>query len=130
MNAEVRNWLAYAQENMAAARILLASSLFNACLQNVQLAVEKHLKAILLHNKKQLRKTHSIRELARGIRDCGIELDLEEDDIDFLDSIYLPSKYPLSSALPNYQPDQEICADSLAMAERVQASVNTYFRNA
>lgn len=128
MNAKVQSWLGYARENMAAAKVLLASNLFNACLQNVQQAVEKYLKAVLLHNGKPLLKTHSIRDLAKALRDCDIELDLGEDDIDFLDSIYLPSKYPFGSALPGYHPDHEVCAGSLTLAERVQASVEAYLR--
>ncbi len=39
----------------------------------------------------------------------GIKIDLTEDECDFLNSIYLPSKYPIGSALPDYDPGIEIC---------------------
>ncbi len=50
-------------------------------------------------------------------------IDLSEDDCDFLDTIYLPSKYPISSVIPDYQPDTEICGQGIAIAERVEQSV-------
>jgi len=44
---------------------------------------------------------------------------LTEDECDFLDSIYLPTKYPLGSALPFFYPDEIICKDSILLAQRV-----------
>jgi len=45
MKDETKKWLEYADENLRSARLLLDSELFNPCLQNVQQAVEKMLKA-------------------------------------------------------------------------------------
>lgn len=55
---------------------------------------------------------------------AGIHLDLHEDECDFLDSIYLPSKYPLGSALPDFFPDREVCGDAISLAERIFTEVN------
>ncbi len=41
MKDETNIWLDYATENLESARILLNSSPFNSCLQNVQQCVEK-----------------------------------------------------------------------------------------
>ncbi len=46
MKDETNIWLDYAAENLESARILLNSSLFNSCLQNVQQCVEKLLKSL------------------------------------------------------------------------------------
>jgi HEPN domain-containing protein len=43
MTAEYHNWFAYADENLAVARLALKSGYYNACLQNIQQAVEKFL---------------------------------------------------------------------------------------
>ncbi|MCF6268736.1 MAG: hypothetical protein L3J41_03405 [Melioribacteraceae bacterium] len=36
-----------------------------------------------------------------------------------MDSIYLPSKYPVGSALPDYYPDYETTKNCLAIAQKV-----------
>jgi HEPN domain-containing protein len=48
MKDETKKWLEYAGENLASAQVLVDSQLYNPCLQNVQQAVEKMLKALLL----------------------------------------------------------------------------------
>ena len=48
MKNETIIWLKYANENLSSAELLLDGSLFNPCLQNVQQAVEKYLKAIIV----------------------------------------------------------------------------------
>ncbi len=45
------------------------------------------------------------------------DISISEDDCDFLDSIYLPSKYPLGNALPFYQPDLKTCNNAIDTAE-------------
>jgi hypothetical protein len=40
-----------------------------------------------------------------------------------LDSIYLPSKYPLGSVLPDFEPDEQTCKRCIAIADRVKESV-------
>jgi len=46
----------------------------------------------------------------------------------FLDTIYIPSKYPLGSALPDYNPDDEICQMYIKVAERILDSVKYLLR--
>ncbi len=40
--------------------------------------------------------------------------------MDLMDSIYVPSKYPVYSALPQALPDPEICRDALTIARKVK----------
>lgn len=119
MKDETRVWLRYAEENLQSAVVLSESELFNPCLQNVQQSVEKALKALLIENVIKLKRTHGILELRNILLRNKIEIDISEDDCEFLDSIYLPSKYPLGNALPFYQPDQKICTDGILIAENV-----------
>ena len=56
MRDESSVWYNYAEENLQSARLLLENVLFNPCLQNVQQAVEKILKAALVEKKWTFRK--------------------------------------------------------------------------
>ncbi|MHC4771922.1 MAG: HEPN domain-containing protein [Planctomycetota bacterium] len=123
MKDETRQWLQYAEENLHSARLLLKSGLFNPCLQNTQQAIEKLLKAALIERAVKIKKTHSISELLHMLQNLSIKIDISEDECDLIDSIYLPSKYPVGSILPNFEPDETICQQCLEIAIRVQDSV-------
>ena len=123
MKDETRQWLTYAQENRRSAEVLLESGLYNPCLQNAQQAVEKMLKALLVEKKIKIKKTHSISELARLLKDTGAEIDISEDECELFDSIYLPSKYPVGGMLPDYEPDKMICRQCLDIIDGIEKSV-------
>jgi len=128
MKDETRIWLKYADENLKSAKLLSDNQLFNPCLQNIQQAIEKFLKAVIVEFSMEFRKTHSINELKTIITGKGIDIDLTEDECDFLDSVYLPSKYPLSSALPDFEPDLEISNQYITVAERLGKSVRSVLK--
>ncbi len=44
------------------------------------------------------------------------------------DSIYLPSRYPLGSAIPFYDPDAAMCRRCLELVEKATASVRTLLK--
>ncbi|MBN1932066.1 MAG: HEPN domain-containing protein [Desulfobacterales bacterium] len=102
MKDETRIWLRYAEENLKSAGILLKSHLYNPCLQNVQQCVEKSLKAILIEKSIKLQRTHDILGLRNLLHDKNITVDIDENECDFLNSIFLPSKYPVGSVLADY----------------------------
>jgi len=117
MNDDARLWLKYARENREVAAMSLERQLFNPCLQNTQQAVEKSLKSVLIAGETAIVRTHSIRKLRDDVIRVGIDPGLSDDDCDLLDSIYLPSKYPVGSALPHFDPDISICRRCLALAD-------------
>ena len=119
MKDETRIWLKYAEENLASAKVLQESELFNPCLQNVQQCVEKALKTLFVKNMLKFKKTHNISELKNTLSSAGIDVNISENDCDFLDSIYLPSKYPLGNVLPFYEPDLKICNHAIEIAENI-----------
>ena len=72
-------------------------------------------------------RTHELFRLKITIENSNIFLDLTEDECDFLNTIYLPSKYPIGSALPDYDPGIEICNEAIAIASKVFKSVQEFF---
>lgn len=127
MKDDVKIWLQYSEENLQSATLLLESDLFNPCLQNVQQCVEKAPKAILIENSHILKKTHDILELKVFLDGIGIKIDLTEDECDFLNSIYLSSKYPIGSALPDYDPEIEIVKKQLLLRKKSQNPYSNIF---
>ena len=123
MQEETKRWLAYSEENYEAAKILLESELFNPCLQNVQQSIEKAIKSLFIEEILPFKKTHNILELKAILEQNEIVLDLTDDDCDFLDSIYLPTKYPIGSAIPIFYPDKDLCKNSIMLAEKVMNNV-------
>ncbi len=119
MKDETKIWLVYSKENLKSSKVLLESGLYNPCLQNIQQCVEKAIKAILIEKSIKLKKTHSINELKNILDENKLHIGLSEDDCDFLDSIYLPSKYPMVNVLPFYEPNEEICQRGIKVAESV-----------
>jgi HEPN domain-containing protein len=125
---ETKIWLKYSKENFDSAGVLLKSRLFNPCLQNVQQSVEKALKAIIVEKNIHLKKTHDILELKTLLKMKHIEIDLSDEDCDFINSIYLPSKYPIGSVIPDYDPDEAICRKAVSIALNVNKSVAEYLK--
>jgi HEPN domain-containing protein len=119
MKDEVLNWVKFADENLKSAKLLFENNFYNPCLQNAQQCIEKLLKALLIEKGIPLKRTHDILELYQLLQQLGIELNLSEDECDLLNSVYLPSKYPLGSALPDFNPDKEICFQVISIAENV-----------
>ena len=119
MKDETKIWLNYSKENLESSEILLNNNLFNPCLQNLQQCIEKAIKSIFIENSIKLIKTHCISELKNVLMENGIDIEITDEECEFLDSIYLPSKYPMGSVLPDYEPDFEICSNSIAIAKRV-----------
>lgn len=129
MNGEYSDWFRYAEENLEVARLALERGYYNACLQNVQQAVEKFLKGALLYQGKTFPKTHNIENLIQQLDDGKINPGISKDDAELLDAIYVPSKYPLGSALPDFAPDKKLGEQCLDIGKRVKDAISE-IRNA
>lgn len=97
MKEETKIWLNYATENLKSSEILLESKLYNPSLQNAQQTVEKAFKALLNEYEIPVKRTHDIFELNLILINNSIIINITEDECDLLNSIYIPSKYPLGS---------------------------------
>lgn len=124
MKDSAAKWIAFAEENLGCARLVVESAYYNAALQNAQQAAEKALKALIVERDLTFQKTHSIQQLRDIIAAADLGELLTDEDCELLDSIYLPSKYPLGSALPASQPDAEICRRCNVIAEALLQKVH------
>lgn len=116
MKEETNIWLNYARENLDSSKILLESKLYNPSLQNAQQTVEKTFKALLVENEIPLKRTHDIFELNLILKKNSIAIHITDEECDLLNSIYIPSKYPLGSVLPDFEPNEMICKKVLEIA--------------
>ena len=123
MSDEAQVWLRYAEENLSIARLALEAGYYNSCLQNIQQAVEKYLKSVLLCRGQIFPRTHSIGALNGQLKSLGVETTLSDEDCELLDSIYIPTKYPVGSALPDFNPDDQISAHCLVIGQKLQMVV-------
>jgi len=128
MKNETIQWIKYANENLISSKILLERNLFNPSLQNAQQCCEKYIKAYLIEYNFKLQKTHSILSLNEILKNKDIFLNITEDDIDLIDSIYLTSKYPLGSVLPNFEPDKTICIKCIDIATTIENDIKYYLK--
>ena len=129
MKDETYAWLNYAAENLDVAELSLAHDHLNACLHNAQQAVEKYLKALFIEYGLPFKKTHAIYVLWQELTDRGFEAVLTEEDCDLLDAVYMPSRYPLFSVLPDAMPDRETCEKCVRIARRVEGNVRLALQN-
>jgi HEPN domain-containing protein len=123
MKRETEQWLNYADGNFRSAKILLESHLYNPSLQNAQQSIEKNLKAIMIENGLKFQKTHSISTIVTYLGKHGISIHISEDDLDLIDSIYLSSKYPMGSVLPDFDPTEDICLRCIEIANSIQSYI-------
>ena len=102
------------------------SHLYNPSLQNAQQSIEKHIKAYCIEKGLKLQKTHNILSLNEILKENDVFLNITDDDIDLIDSIYLSSKYPFGSVLPNFEPSIDICLKCIQIANRVKEDIVKY----
>jgi HEPN domain-containing protein len=125
MKDSTAKWIAFAEENVGCARLVAENGYFNAALQNTQQAVEKALKALIIEKELEFRKTHSIQQLRDTVATAGLAEILTDEECELLDSIYLPSKYPLGPALPSGEPDKDTCKECSLIAEKALQCVTS-----
>ncbi len=122
MNAEAAiAWLGYARENLRTAQWAFQNGLLNPSLQKALQAVEKALKAVWVFRGQTVRKTHSIADLVEDLAAAGADVGSTLAQCHLLDSVYLPSKYPVESVLPERPVDTAAAGQCVGLAEQVCA---------
>jgi HEPN domain-containing protein len=119
MTNAFQEWNKSAQEDLSMAKHLLGGEFYRGACYHAQQAVEKLLKMRLLEKGWSLEKIHSIRRLVSLSEQYGIRPELQEDEINFLDSVYR-SRYPTESGLlPHGEPGKTDTDCAIHAAEKV-----------
>ena len=119
-----RSWLEFAREDSRMAELAFEDVIYTQAWFHAQQCVEKALKAACLDRGLAIRKTHSIDELTQRLQRAGVLPILTDEESALLDTIYLPSKYPLGSVLPDYEPDRAVAQQCYSLAERTLCEVS------
>ena len=123
MKDMIGEWLKQSYEEFEMARYLFDGGYFKGACLHSQQSVEKAIKALLLKKGWTLEKTHNIRRLVAIAEDYRVKINLTDEEIVFIDSIYR-SRYPAEAGLlPSGEPDQTEAKKALQIAEKVLSSV-------
>ncbi len=126
MKDGARSWMAFADRDLEAAKILLDNEyVSNVVLFHCQQYIEKCLKAILEEHQIQIPKIHSVVRLY-GIINEKIELKftIDEDHLNLIDDIYIDTRYPSGlGLLPSGFPSKEEAVEVLNIAKNIYDNI-------
>ena len=94
----------------------------NPAIQNAQQTVEKAIKALLIEGEVVFPRTHRIRVLKGLLEGQDRVVDITVQECSAFDAVYMDSRYPTESALPDFIPDRDMAQSFLTVAARVLAS--------
>ncbi|RMG70641.1 MAG: HEPN domain-containing protein [Nitrospirae bacterium] len=98
MKNAIKYWKASAEEDLRQAEYLLEGGFYRGACYSAQQAIEKMIKCFLLKKGWDLEKTHRIRRLLAIGEEYGLKIKVRDEDIDFIDSIYI-GRYPAEEGL-------------------------------
>lgn len=115
----VQQWFKQAREELRMAEYLLEGNYFTGACYHGQQSVEKSIKGDLLSKGWELEKIHRIKRLVVIAREYDIPVEISEDDIIFLDSIYR-GRYPAEEGLlPLREPTKEDAEGAVKLAKGI-----------
>jgi HEPN domain-containing protein len=119
MKHALTEWTQLAAEDLRQARYLSEGGFWRGACFAAQPGLEKAMKAELFKRGWELERIHSIRRLTAILGDHGLHIECEEEDIDFMDSIYR-GRYPAEEGLlPLNQPDSRYAERAITIAEMI-----------
>jgi HEPN domain-containing protein len=93
----IREWLEKADEDFrSASRELqvMENPSYGVICYHAQQCIEKLLKALLIQQKQKFPRIHDLEELAGRVKYCFPELELPQDDLEWLNEKGLGARYP------------------------------------
>ena len=119
MKDAVQEWIRHAGEELDTAEYLLKGNFFKGACFHSQQSVEKSVKARLLRKGWTLEKTHNIRRLIAIAKEYKIRLTLSDEELIFIDSIYI-GRYPADAGLlPLGEPTESDAEKAIGIAKRL-----------
>lgn len=125
MKDAIKEWVSHAEDELKSALYLFEGKYYRTACFHSQQAVEMALKALLMSKGWDLEKTHNIRKLLAHAADYNAAIDIDDDDISFIDSIYR-GRYPAEAGLlPLGEPTKTDARKAVGIAERIIREVKT-----
>ncbi|MCL4456383.1 MAG: HEPN domain-containing protein [Nitrospirae bacterium] len=125
MKDAVKQWMRQANDELKTAQYLFDGDFHKGSCFHSQQAIEKVLKALLLSRGWELEKTHSIDRLIALLGGYKIKIDIPDEDMVFIDSIYR-GRYPAEAGLlPLGEPTKTDAQRAVSIAERIIRKVKT-----
>ena len=124
MRKETENCLKDAQEELEAAAILYEHAKYRASCYHAQQSVEKGLKALILEKGKVPQRTHDLVELLEKVNKLGWSINLDMDEIIFLNSVYRGRCPNEQGLLPHGEPSQSEAKKGIEAAEKFQKNIH------
>lgn len=125
MKDAVKEWLKQAKDELDMALYLLRGGYYKGSCYHAQQSMEKSIKACLLAKGWGLEKIHNVERLLSIAGDFGISVNISEDDVVFIDSIYR-GRYPADvGLLPLGEPSDLDAQRALSIADNTYNSIQT-----
>lgn len=119
MKDAIKEWIRQADDELKTAQYLFDGGFYKDTCFHSQQAIEKALKALLLSKGWELEKTHSIERLSALLGEYKVNIDISDEDIIFIDSIYR-GRYPAEvGLLPLGEPTKSDAQRAVSIAEQV-----------
>lgn len=116
MKEGIEAWRRQAEVELRTAEYLHAGGFHQGACYHAQQCVEKSIKTMLLARGWELEKTHNIHRLTAVAEEYRLPLQLQPEDVDFIDEIYL-GRYPAESGLlPLGEPTAADAGRAVALA--------------
>lgn len=127
MKNAVKEWIKQTEDELNMAEYLLQGKYFKGACFHSQQSIEKSIKTMLIKKGWELEKTHSIERLISIGEEYHIWVDLSDEDIVFLDSIYR-GRYPAEAGLlPLGEPSEADAQKAVNLAQRVFKNMKTAY---
>lgn len=124
MKDSVTQWINQGKEDIESAKYLLRGKFYRGTCYHSQQAIEKYLKATLLKKGWELEKIHHVERLIAITEDYKIKLQVNDDDIFFIDSIYR-GRYPgEEGVLPLKEPGEEDAKRAISIADNILEQID------
>lgn len=126
MKDAVKEWFGQSEDELKMADYLLRGGFYRGACLHAQQAIEKVLKALLLSKGWELEKTHSTERLLVLAEEYRITIDVTEDDIVYIDSIYRGRDPAEAGLLPLGEPTIAEAQRAVGIAKGVMTSAATF----
>lgn len=119
MHNALKDWHDSGMEDFRQAEYLCEGGFYRGACFSSQQAIEKFIKWVLLKNGWELEKIHSVRRLIAIAENFEISIPLQDEEIDFIDSIYKGRDPGEEGLLPLSAPAQKDAKRALQIVKKV-----------